>query len=541
MSIDLRPYGLNWTLDVDKPEDYVPKEVMPSIANATLTNGNKVTFALFDGTEKSFTMSEELGHGSFGAAYKVAEQIDGMDVVVKSIKHEAEEGQFRDAVIEFLIQLICAEETKDDEFDGISGPFVPRVYYMGKNEDNIYLVSERMDMTLQKALQGDPKIKLPPNRKLSFLRESIVQIAKILDILERKDRYSHRDFKTDNIMIKTINGRPCIKLIDFGFSCLDYKGVHLNSDPVRLFKKCDVPSRDMSSLFYNILAYEYLNEHDPQTCPIVRIMLALLDRFPDDWSEQYKYYNRGPVIENMTPGVIYNVFKNMQIKSDNECSAIGPDWVKYVKNLSPRFVSKLTSQEQDMLSSKQINSLAKVVNINIDKLCEVAASVFNSDEISKALAANDSPEKLNGLCGQDGMGSSPIHVAAASLNPEFIQQLLQRPFVKTMVFDKYDVSKYTPLHKVARSSIYYQTGDESATVRYLATARLLLDRNPALARAKTRDGKTADEMTDKVELQKLIKSYQTKWWQAKAKNTNQAGGTRKRKHQTRKRNTRKRV
>ena len=197
MSIDLRPYGLNWTLDINKPEDYVPKKVIPSIANTTLTGGNKVTFTLFDGTEKSFTMSEELGHGSFGAAYKVAEQIDGMDVVVKSIKHEAKEEEFKDAVIEFLIQLICAEETKDDKFDGISGPFVPRVYYIGKNDQNIYLVSERMDMTLQKAFRGDPKTQLPPNRTLSFLRDVIVQIAKILDILERKDRYSHRDLQSD--------------------------------------------------------------------------------------------------------------------------------------------------------------------------------------------------------------------------------------------------------------------------------------------------------------------------------------------------------
>ena len=528
MSIDLRPYGLNWTLDIDKPEDYVPAQVIPSIAKATLTEGNKVTFTLFDGTEKSFTMSEELGHGSFGAAYKVAEQIDGIDVVVKSIKHDAEEGQFKNAVIEFLIQLICAEETKDDEFDGISGPFVPRVYYIGKNDQNIYLVSERMDMTLQKALQGDKKANLLPNRKLSFLRDAIVQIAKILDILERKDRYSHRDFKTDNIMIKNVNGRPCIKLIDFGFSCLDYKGIHFNSDPVKLFKKCDVPSRDMSSLFYNILAYEYLSEHDPYSCPIVRIMLALLDRIPDDWSEQYKYYNRGPVIENMTPDVIYNVFKNMKITSDYECSAIGPDWVKYVKNLNPQLMSKLTQQEKDILS-KNNNNLE--VGIDIKQLCEVAKNEFDPAKISQALAANDSPEKLNGLCGDSG---SLIHVAAASLNPEFMRQLLERPFVKTMVFDKFDVSNYTPLHKVARSSTYYQADNEGAKVRYMAVAQLLLDRNPALAQAKTHDGITANKMTDKVELKKLIKSYQTKWWQKSKKNTNMAGGRRTRKRMTRK-------
>jgi len=520
MSIDLRPYGLNWTLDINKPEDYVPKKVIPSIANTTLTGGNKVTFTLFDGTEKSFTMSEELGHGSFGAAYKVAEQIDGMDVVVKSIKHEAKEEEFKDAVIEFLIQLICAEETKDDKFDGISGPFVPRVYYIGKNDQNIYLVSERMDMTLQKAFRGDPKTQLPPNRTLSFLRDVIVQIAKILDILERKDRYSHRDFKTDNIMIKTINGRPCIKLIDFGFSCLDYKGIHFNSDPVRLFKKCDVPSRDMSSLFYNILAYEYLNKHDEKTCPIVRIMATLLDRFPDDWSEQYKYYNRGPIIQNMTPDVIYNIFKNMKINSDDECSMIGPDWVKYVPNPSRRFVSQLTNEEQDML---------------MDELCETAKNEIDPAKISQVLAANNVSEKLNAVCGQ---GGSLLHIAAAALNPEFVKQLLERPFVKTMVFDD---SKYTPLHKVAQSSMYYQPDNEGAKVRYLAVAGLLLDRNPALAKEPTKEGKTADKMTDKVELQKLIKSYKPKWWQKSAKNTNQAGGTRKRKRQTRKRSTRKRV
>jgi hypothetical protein len=89
--------------------------------------------------------------------------------------------------------------------------------------------------------------------------------------------------------------------------------------------------------------------------------------------------------------------------------------------------------------------------------------------------------------------------------------------------------------------MYYQPDNEGAKVRYLAIAGLLLDRNPALAKEPTKEGKTADKMTDKVELQKLIKSYKPKWWQKSAKNTNQAGGTRKRKRQTRKRSIRKRV
>jgi serine/threonine protein kinase len=526
MSIDLRPYGLNWTLDINNPHEYMPPDPKSSIAPVSVSD-KVATFTLFDGTQTSFTMLDELGHGSFGAAYKVAEQIDGIDVVVKSMVVGNDLIKIRDAVMEFLIQLVCAEETKDDEFDGLHGPFVPRVYYMGIGQGTIYLVSEKMDMTLQRAFRGAAEpAPIPPNKSLYFLRDMIVQIAKILDILERKDRYSHRDLKSDNIMIKLDGNRPCIKLIDFGFSCLDYRGIHLNSDPSELFRRCDVPSRDMSSLFYNLLGYEYLNEYSTKTCPIKRIMLALLGSFPDDWLDQYEYYNSKSVNPNMTPDVIYKIFKHMDITSEETCSAIGPNWVKHIKEPKPQLLSMMTSEEKDIYNPIQ---LAKATNNSLNQLCEAAKNEFDPEKISKMLAANDTEQTLNGQCGK---GGSLLHVAAAAMNPEFVRQLLQRPYVKTMVFDKYDVSNHTPLHKVALSSndVY----NEATKRRYMSVAKLLLDRNPALARTKTHEGLTANKLTDKTDLKKLIKSYYTKWWQTKSKNTNLAGGTRRKSRYTRK-------
>jgi serine/threonine protein kinase len=366
MSVDLRPYGLDWTLDPSSPQTYIPKK--PKISTVARF-GSTVYFGNLDGkTETSFTLGKLLGKGSYGATYSVSQTIDGSDLVIKIIEF-VEESDLQNAILEFIIQLLCVEETKNETFDGFKGPFVPKVFMFGMDNYGFYIVSEKMDTTLYAALDEEK------NQTDEFLRSSILQISKILDILYKKNRYSHRDFKADNIMIKYVNGISNIKLIDFGFSCMEYDGLRLNSDPSHLFHTCDKYSRDLSSLFYNLLNYSYLAELTD--CPIKRILATLLvaNGLPKDWLDQYPYYNTAEPNPNLRPENVYTIFKNLQV-TKQKCGPIDASWATSIqlvnsnvlKFLEPRELTRLDDntliRSAELLSPEERSTLLSAISPN---------------------------------------------------------------------------------------------------------------------------------------------------------------------------------
>jgi hypothetical protein len=360
MILDLRPYGMNWSIDSSKP-DYIPKN--PTFCNVVI-NGNVLNFKNNNTTLGQFTFNTLLGEGSYGKAYTVNEKIDGLEIVVKMISN-FDKSLLINTVIEFIIQLLCVLETQDESFDGFDGPFVPRVYLFGMSRNTLFIISEKMDVTLEKHLKKD--------KSAGFVRSAIQQISKILDILQKKDRYNHRDFKADNVMIKYEGDKPCVKLIDFGMSCMEYDQIRLNSDPATLFHTCNIPSRDLSSLFYYFLMFVYSKAD--KVCDMYHIIrvLSSTNGYPTKWEDQYTFYNRTALNENLLPDNVYTVFKNLEIEDEtNMCSQIHPFWVHSIKVLNRFVLSVLKDDELLELKNKVIeNSLPLLSQQNKQRLLTI--------------------------------------------------------------------------------------------------------------------------------------------------------------------------
>jgi len=366
MSIDLRPYGLDWSIDPSKPGALIP--IKPRVSQVKEI-GQTVTFTNVDGTIKSYPLGKLLGEGSFGKTYLV-----NGDMVIKKIEVQGERNELQQAILEFIIQLLCMKETESESYthDTITftGPFVPKVYLFGMDTRHFYIVSEKMDMTFEQLLEG-----VTDN---VVLKELVMQIAKILDVLQKKDYFSHRDFKGDNIMVKLSKDGPQVKLIDFGFSCMKYQNLVLNSNPVPnlLYGPCYNKSRDLSSIFYYLLKYSYLNKYSSRECPMRHVIetLLLTKPVPKEWQEQYPHYNhRVDTNPNLYPENIYELFKTMKVEK-KECGTIDPSWSKFIKVINPNVLNHLKPNEilsldgAAVLNSESLLSLEQVKAIRSAKM-----------------------------------------------------------------------------------------------------------------------------------------------------------------------------
>lgn len=364
MSIDLRPYGLNWSIDPSNPGAFIP--YWPKVAQVK-DYDSYVVFTNVDGTSKKYEFGELLGQGSFGKTYLVDK-----DTVIKVIQIQDEEHDFKNALLEFIIQLLCVKDTENDSYTvgatTYRGPFVPKLYLFGRTSTAFYIVSEKMDITFQKFMEL--------NKDSKVLRNLILEIAKIVDVLQKKDYFSHRDFKSDNIMIKFIDrgkcpetslcGFPQIKIIDFGFSCMKFNKLVLNSNPRPnlLSGPCYNKSRDLSSIFYNLLQYSYLKKYSSRECPMRHVIETLLytKATPREWGNQYPHYNhKVEPNPNLFPENVIELFENMEVES-KECGKIDPSWAKYIKVINSDVFKHLRPDELPKLDGDAVSSSSPLLS-----------------------------------------------------------------------------------------------------------------------------------------------------------------------------------
>lgn len=224
---------------------------LKTIASTTMASGKSQTeknsFVSITMSNKTYSIIEILGKGTYGETF-LARSSDGKDYAIKRIElHHASD--WISIVKEALIHIILYETSLNEP----KGPYVPIFYEIAydPSEREVYIRTELMRNTVRYLLKN-----LPEDQKNQFVPTFILDIANILRFFGEKLQFNHRDMKSDNIMYirdPTTNLR-LYKLIDFGFSCLTYKGVKIKAgNYYAAAKSCYRTDRDLSMLLYEIV------------------------------------------------------------------------------------------------------------------------------------------------------------------------------------------------------------------------------------------------------------------------------------------------
>lgn len=237
--MDLKPFGIQLTLTPETKLENLQSKIQ--FATHTSKKGIVESIQFPSGI---YTKQALLGVGSYGATYSCVGP-DSKQCAIKLVQL-TNEADFTNALKECIIQILLSEESKHEP----DGPFVPILYELGYNHKFVYIRSELMDGTFNDSMNESFLNKQMP--------EAIRSIAEILDFFQTRLKFNHRDLHGENIMFKRVNGRISFKLIDFGFSCLNWKGLQINSFS-RYFsaeRTCFKENRDMSHLLWYI-TYSY--------------------------------------------------------------------------------------------------------------------------------------------------------------------------------------------------------------------------------------------------------------------------------------------
>ena len=240
-SLDLRPYHIDLVLTKDSMALH---HVNPSLFERGQLYIRHITLG-----RKEYEIEKELGRGTFGVTYLVR-SAEGDVYACKVMKNVTSNSQRVAFFKECLINIILAEESKGEE----NGPYVPRIYRIAYDEirHQAFILSEVMHNTLDNVISA-----FSPKENDIIVPDALNKIAKILDFFARTVRFNHRDLKGDNIMyVKNAAGERLYRLIDFGFTCITWKGIRIEG--IGYFEnspRCFKEDRDLSQLVYSILRY----------------------------------------------------------------------------------------------------------------------------------------------------------------------------------------------------------------------------------------------------------------------------------------------
>jgi serine/threonine protein kinase len=209
----------------------------------------------------------------------------------------------RGTIKECLMNILLAEESKDE----VHGPYVPIFYEIGYDNrySKVLMRTQLLTASFDSIVRGFPKEE--NNVRVPY---AITKIAKILQFFYERLQFNHRDLKGDNIMyLRRPDNRIEFKLIDFGLSCLTWKGLHIEGEGYKGLKHCFKEDRDLSQLLYSIVQYDkaYLtqelfdrlvsilqaNINNHHTCKVLSDCAA---NGLKNWVSSYNFFNKPKVM-----------------------------------------------------------------------------------------------------------------------------------------------------------------------------------------------------------------------------------------------------
>jgi serine/threonine protein kinase len=196
-------------------------------------------------SQGEFQLEKKLGEGTYGKTYATV-PINGISYAIKimDVRNTAE---LYNILSEVIMNILIAEGTEDET----NGPFVPRFYEFGLSADQRTAIIryQRLTDTMFNYLNSKS-----PQENNKLVPQALLSIIHILETLQTKFQFDHRDLKSDNIMYTMKNAQPVWRIIDLGGSCMKWNGFSISSNAIfDDSRPCKHPGRDITFLLTEII------------------------------------------------------------------------------------------------------------------------------------------------------------------------------------------------------------------------------------------------------------------------------------------------
>ncbi len=291
----------------------------------------------------------ELGGGSWGDVLFVSNQVTNTVSAVKVLDIEKYQKPFdefiRLGIIQALINIILEEESKDQP----EGPYVPEFYEIAFDPERNYILlrHERINETIYSRYTTST---IEENDKI--IPRTVAHLAHILEFFNERLQFNHRDLTVQNVMYNYLpSGEIDIKIIDFGFCCLNYYGTEIKGS--EYFKDkftCNLLSRDLNFFLYQI----YSSRSIPKSEKLLGVLEFLLT-FPIQ-KKTCRLYENNCYAYNLKATDFYSIY----------------DFLNYEKIHNPKTTPAYTRQfMMDLLgiqTSKKVSPIHSILDKKIPGL-----------------------------------------------------------------------------------------------------------------------------------------------------------------------------
>ena len=285
-------------------ENVVPSDLQDVVVDE---NGARTVYMFEDTPAARYLVQKKVGEGSYGTVFKVTQAGNTYaikKIVIGDADFEKRQKHFVQAFQEAIMNILLFRESAERP----GGPYVQHFFELGCNESDgvitLFLRIEYLSRTFGQLIASHT-----PARNDALVPAILKNLSTILRFFHTQFQMNHRDLKSDNIMLaRTADKKWSVRLIDFGLTCLTYKGVYISSRGIfsNVPAACDKPSRDMSLLLLELLLdfrpyFSAALQAELEAMAVVRVATPPLEfrlnKFAAaadfrEWEDAYTFLNR---------------------------------------------------------------------------------------------------------------------------------------------------------------------------------------------------------------------------------------------------------